>query len=195
MQAADLDEGSTSKARQWSYTVPSSTTDGAPTPESTTAQSDGITSGAASTVGFNAYPDDVPCPGKTYKIQHRKTGRLITLEEGEVRLRRPEDTEAAGGWHWVCAERNGWLGFRSPVSATYMGHNKKGGIGAKQPHHKSHESFCVRRHPDEGYVILVQYIDELQQIRAGESGSLVVSASARKTFPDTQWSLWLFEEV
>ncbi|ROV98369.1 hypothetical protein VMCG_07137 [Cytospora schulzeri] len=178
---------------QWSPTMSSSTMDrNIQTPDSTTA--DGL-SDTTSTAGIDLLSDEVPWPGETYKIQHRDSRRLITLEEGELRLRLPSAAKAAGGCHWVCVEKNGWLGFRSPVSATYMGHDNKGAIWCKKQHHKSYESFCVRRHPDGGYVILVKHHEglELCQLAVDEASGKIVERSFGE--PRARNTQWLFEAI
>ena len=166
----------------------SSTADGVETPNSTTAG--GSISETASTAGIGLLSDNIPWPGRTYRIQHRTSGRLITLVEGRLQLQLPETTKGAGGWYWVCVDRNGWLGFRSPVSGTYMGHDKRGRIWAQYSHHESHESFCVRRHPEGGYVILVKHGEgrELWQMALDEESGILVE----KKKSDDQW---LFELV
>ncbi|KUI55495.1 hypothetical protein VP1G_10753 [Cytospora mali] len=172
---------------QWSPTFTSSTTGPIETPCSTTANS---ISETASTIDIGSCSDAVPWPGKTYKIRHRASQRLIILEEGRLKLKHPGNIKAVGGWNWVCAEQNGWLGFRSPVSATYMGHDKRGNIWSTWQHHEIQESFCVRRHPAGGYIILVKHGDgrELWPIVANKEGEALIE----KKNGDDQW---LFEEV
>ncbi|KUI65353.1 hypothetical protein VM1G_00768 [Cytospora mali] len=172
---------------QWSPTFTSSTMGPVETPCSTTADS---ISETASTIDIGSCSDAVPWPGRTYKIRHRASRKLITLEEGRLQLQYLGNTNAVGGWNWVCAEQKGWLGFRSPVSATYMGHDKRGNIWSKWQHHESHESFCVRHHPAGGYIILVKHGDgrELWPIVANEEGKALIE----KKNGDDQW---LFEEV
>lgn len=60
----------------------------------------------------------VPWPGSTFVIRERSTGRAITLVDNELQM---QDWDCAGdrSSHWVCEERQGWLGFRSPVTRTY----------------------------------------------------------------------------
>lgn len=48
------------------------------------------------------------------------------------------------------------LGFQNMVSGTFLGHNKKGEFIAEARSHRDWESFCVREHPDGGYVLLVK---------------------------------------
>ncbi|RYO84891.1 hypothetical protein DL764_009257 [Monosporascus ibericus] len=65
-----------------------------------------------------AAPETVPWPGNTFVIRERASGRAIMLVHGELRL---SSWDCAGdrGAHWICEDKNGWLGFRNPVSNTY----------------------------------------------------------------------------
>ncbi|KAI0836035.1 hypothetical protein F5Y06DRAFT_275056 [Hypoxylon sp. FL0890] len=115
----------------------------------------------------NRYPtpkETSPWPGNTYIIRHPVSGRQITLVRGELVLER--HTGDQGGYHWICVEKDGWLGFCDPVHSTYMGMDHGGGPGyiSKVKHHKSCEFFCTRRHPNGGYIILTQSKD-LQKLR------------------------------
>jgi hypothetical protein len=177
---------------QLSPTVASSTTGGAQTPNSTIADD---LSETASTAGRSSLYDAVPWPGKMYKIKHGTSRRLITLEGGELRLQLPEAARPGIGWHWVCAEHNGWLGFRSPVSGTYMGQDKWEGMWCKVQHHKSMESFCIRRHPEGGYLILINQGNgrALHQLAVAErNGAIIQRPNGGTRTPDTRW---FFEEV
>ncbi|KAI1466271.1 uncharacterized protein F4812DRAFT_461241 [Daldinia caldariorum] len=115
--------------------------------------------------------DTPPFPGSTYAIRECNTGRYITLVEGE--LRALQNVGDQGGWHWVCIETNGWLGFRNPVSSTHIGHDTKHNYWAQYKHHLSHESFCARKHPDGGYVLLSRQDEELWKMSVGEDFGLV----------------------
>lgn len=175
-----------------SPTVASSTTGGAQTPNSTIADD---LSETASTAGRSSPYDAVPWPGRMYKIKHGTSRRLITLEEGELRLQLPEAARPGIGWHWVCVEYNGWLGFRSPVSATYIGQDRLEGIWCQVQHHKWKEFFCVRRHPEGGYLILINQNNgrALHQLAVDErNGAIIQRPNGRKGTPDTRW---FFEEA
>jgi hypothetical protein len=56
--------------------------------------------------------DVVPRAGETFMIRDRLRGRVTTLEERNLRLK--ADVSRMGGWHWICVEKDGWLGFRNP---------------------------------------------------------------------------------
>lgn len=198
---------------QSSPTVTSLATGRAYTPTSTTA--DGL-SETASTVGIGLLSDDVPWPGKTYKIRHRESRRLITLAEGTLRLQLPEATKATGGTYWFCAENNGWWGFRNSISGTYIGYSvitsvdytaTTGRFTANTQQYGAEQCFCIRRHPEGGYVILVRYLKEgLRQMVVNEgTGQLVAKAHGRYRFSEEAndpvrnevlgEAQWLFEEV
>ncbi|KAI1394472.1 uncharacterized protein F4822DRAFT_48506 [Hypoxylon trugodes] len=123
--------------------------------------------------------EPAPYPGQTFIIREHNGNRLITLVEGEVRAR--ENIGEQGGWHWVCVEQRGWLGFRNPVSSTYLGHDTQGAFWAKYKHHIIHESFCARRHPNGGYVLLMRHDDELQKMAIGDDGCTLVETTGDGT--------------
>ncbi|XXH04107.1 hypothetical protein Hte_010518 [Hypoxylon texense] len=117
--------------------------------------------------------DTPPYPGGTFAIRQRGTGRLITLVDGILRMEYCLGEQ--GGWHWICEETNGWLTFRSPVSGLYLG-----GVTTGQ--------FCVRKHPEGGYVMLSRRDDELLRVHVGEDDySLVRGNNMEMT--------WDFEEI
>ncbi|KAI1641694.1 uncharacterized protein F4817DRAFT_355064 [Daldinia loculata] len=115
--------------------------------------------------------DTPPFPDQTFAIRERNTGRYITLVEGNLCVR--ENIGDQGGWHWICVETQGWLGFRSPVSATYMGHDTNKNIWAEHKHHKEHEYFCARKHPHGGYMLLKRHDDELWKITVSNDFRLI----------------------
>ncbi|KAI1076903.1 hypothetical protein F5B20DRAFT_554196 [Whalleya microplaca] len=128
------------------------------------------------------HAETVPWPGQKFAIRSQTSGRVITLVEGELRME--DNLGEQGGWHWVCVEKNGWLGFRSPVSGTYMGHNGRGGFVAAVKHHKSYEYFCTRRHPDGGYLLLMKHGDDLWKMDVGEEGHDLIETKGDGTVWD-----------
>ena len=42
------------------------------------------------------------------------------------------------------------------VSSTFIKHNRKGKSIAEVKWHRDHETFCVREHPNGGYILLVK---------------------------------------
>ncbi|KAI1758932.1 hypothetical protein GGR53DRAFT_192018 [Hypoxylon sp. FL1150] len=114
-----------------------------------------------------------PCPGQTYAIRDRKSGCLVTLIDGKIRLVRC--TKEQGGWHWTCAEENGWLTFRSPVSGRYIGFGKS-------------RFLCIRRHPQGGYVLLARQNEELLKMTTRKNKDILM-------FKTSDEALWDFEVV
>lgn len=135
------------------------------------------------------YVPSVPGPGKTYKIHLKNSKKVITLTEGRVILQSPGEAQRGGGYYWVCVEKGNWLGFRNPVSGTFLGYDGELGVEAEMAHQKSYESFCVRHHRDGGYLLLVRYPpdDEMRQIGCAPDGKMLV-----KKKDGVQW---MFEEV
>lgn len=114
----------------------------------------------------------VPAPDETFIIRDPGSGRVICTTGPEVRLADMNPDSQSS--HWICFENNGWLGFRNRASGMVLGHNGKGGFHAKVEHHKSHEWFQVRRHPDGGYLLLVRYKDHLRRVAVGGDGEALV---------------------
>ncbi|KAI1808788.1 hypothetical protein F4811DRAFT_498881 [Daldinia bambusicola] len=117
--------------------------------------------------------DTPPFPGQTFAIRERTTGRYITLIEGNIRVL--ENVGDQGGWHWVCVEKGGWLGFRNPVSSTYIGHDTRHNYWAEYKHHLGDESFCARKHPEGGYILLSRQDEELWKMSVSENFELSVT--------------------
>lgn len=98
----------------------------------------------------------VPWPGSTYMIRSRSpgtSGQLITLLKGEVVL---AQLGGRGSTHWDCIEKDGWLGFRNPVSGKLLGHDEPGWLRCIVDQHRDWEYFCVRMKPDGGFVLLLR---------------------------------------
>ncbi|KAM0417127.1 hypothetical protein ACHAPT_012834 [Fusarium lateritium] len=141
-----------------------STVDGCLTPTHTSVTETGID---------NPTPiESVPSPNAVFIIRHRDTGKVITLVDGELRL--CEGLSARGGFHWHCVEKDRWLGFRNCVSGTYIGHNERKKFIARVPHHKAHEYFTPRPHPQGGYELLMRHNHELWSMAVGEDGNSLV---------------------
>lgn len=163
-----------------------SSSSGIDTPTDTTVMSDS-TNHLHSPISQKAESMETPpYAGNTYAIRELKSGRLVTLINGNLRLE--NCTGEQGGWHWHCEEKQGWLGFRSPVSGTYMGHDTEGNFWANYGHHLGHEYFCARRHPNGGYVLLMRQEDELRKMTVDDSSCKLVMTTGEGT-------LWDFEKV
>lgn len=136
------------------------------------------------------YTPTMPWPGKIYKIHLRNTDKVIMITDGEVVLQSPAEAQPGGGWYWVCEEKGNWLGFRNRVSGNFLGCNEWSGLHAQFTHHSAHGSFCVRHHPDGGYILLVKYArdGELRQIGYALDGKTLVGN-------EKDGAQWMFEEV
>ncbi|KAK6591851.1 hypothetical protein H4I96_12128 [Botrytis cinerea] len=106
-----------------------------------------------------AIDNAVPEPGEIFIIREGDHGRMITLKDGKLRL--DSDVSQMGGCHWICVEKDGWLGFRNCISGTYIGHDGSGNFYAQATLHKNWESFCVRKHPNGGYLLLTRHWSKL----------------------------------
>ncbi|KAF3937800.1 hypothetical protein ABW19_dt0205833 [Dactylella cylindrospora] len=110
-------------------------------------------------------PPEIPWPGKTYIIQDRKSGNVITLMEGSISLEAPTSKGVeVGGQQWECIMKEGWLGFKNPVSGRFLGHDSRGYLQADAVEQHSWEEFCVRQHPEGGYVLFLRHYDGLEHI-------------------------------
>src|ERR1700712_4541908 len=67
----------------------------------------------------------VPWSGHIYIIRSAITGQVLTLLEGNLVMAKPG---GRGSIHWACVEKNGWLGFRNPVSGKFLGHDQVGNL-------------------------------------------------------------------
>lgn len=103
----------------------------------------------------------VPWPGSTYIISSVDTWQLLTLLDGKVVLAPPNN---GGSTHWQCVETKGWLGFRSPISGKYLGHDVGGKLRCSAERHQGWENFCVRARPDGGYVLLMTHFERLWHV-------------------------------
>ncbi|KAI2779887.1 hypothetical protein F4815DRAFT_471500 [Daldinia loculata] len=109
-----------------------------------------------------------PWPGHTYKIRDPKTERQITLVNGELKLEK--DMGEQGGYHWLCIETDGYLGFRNPSNNVHIGHNNWGQFVAREYHHWAWEFFNTRAHPDGGQLLLTVHGNSMRKM-AVEKGT------------------------
>ncbi|PQE26473.1 hypothetical protein CJF30_00001204 [Rutstroemia sp. NJR-2017a BBW] len=141
----------------------------APTPTSTITPSEYPFPTPATIPSLHTH---VPVPGSTFLIRSLHTHQVLTLSEGHLHLE--PSPPAAGGWHWACIERDGWLGFRNCVSGTFMGHDGKGGFHAKVTHHKCNEWFVTRAVPGGGHLIMILHGDKWRRMGVAEGGREVL---------------------
>ncbi|KAI1474674.1 hypothetical protein F4774DRAFT_321124 [Daldinia eschscholtzii] len=164
MSSAHFDPFTTSESRGSSAT-------GMTTPTHTISSTNTMDNSCSCPIQRTELKDTPPFPGQTFAIRERNTGRYITLMEGNLLVL--ENVGNQGGWHWVCVENNGWLGFRNPVSSTHIGHDTNHKYWAEYKHHLSHESFCARKHPQGGYILLSRQGDALWKMAVDDCGRLV----------------------
>ncbi|RDW84147.1 uncharacterized protein DSM5745_04473 [Aspergillus mulundensis] len=134
-----------------------------------------------------------PYAGGTFIIRHIKTGRVISLQDGMLRL---HDAGKAhdGGSHWRCIESPDlWLEFRNAVSARFIETDwwQQRQFGATGILHSDDAKFCVRPHPGGGYRMLVKYETGFRpMLTGGNLGDRLVVAEV-----GVFGSLWEFLEV
>ena len=103
----------------------------------------------------------IPWPGRTFIIQSHKTGQVITFLDGEVVMDKPG---GLGTFKWRCVEEKGWMGFKDPASAQYLGYHEHGLLFCRSPHHRNNEYLCPRMRPEGGCVLLVRHDDHLRPL-------------------------------
>jgi len=103
----------------------------------------------------------VPWPGSTFIIRSALSGHVITLLDGQIVL---APLGGRGSIHWACVETKGWLGFQSPVSGRFLGHDIEGRIRCSAERHLGWENFCVRIRPEGGYVLLMTHWEKLWHV-------------------------------
>ncbi|XP_014557167.1 hypothetical protein COCVIDRAFT_97711 [Bipolaris victoriae FI3] len=142
---------------------------------------------------WESFQSSIPWPGRTFIIRSHDTGQVITFLDGEIILDKPG---GFGTFRWRCVERRGWLGFRDPVSARYMGYDSRGWIRCAVDKHNDWEYICVRKRPEGGYVLLVLVENKLlpMGVCSQETGGVV-----RQRVKIRDWNsegiVWDFIEV
>jgi hypothetical protein len=96
-----------------------------------------------------ASQSSAPWPGRTLIIRSHENGQVITFLDGKIVLDKPG---GLGTFRWRCVEKKGWLGFRDPASARFLGYDQHGYLRCLVDHHKDWEG---------GYVLLVLVKEEL----------------------------------
>ncbi|KAI0122381.1 hypothetical protein F4814DRAFT_208014 [Daldinia grandis] len=127
-----------------------------------------------------------PWPGHIYKIRDPKSERQITLVNGELRLEK--DMGDQGGYHWLCIETDGYLGFRNPSNKVYMGHDYWGQFVARESHHWAWEFFNTRAHPDGGQLLLTVHGNEMKKMAVEKGTNRLIETTGDGT-------AWEFVEV
>ena len=116
-----------------------------------------------------------PWPGNRYMIIEKKTGRAITLQNGELFLPAldREGQEAAQTAHntWLCCEQNNYWGFQNTATGRYMDHNGGGGMHAVATIIQNWEMMVARPLPGGGYQLLMpHYWHTLRVVAIGDDG-------------------------
>ncbi|KAF7877526.1 hypothetical protein EAF04_001203 [Stromatinia cepivora] len=124
----------------------------------------------------------VPWPGSTFLIRASSSGKLLTLDSGNVVLAQPAANRGSS-IHWKCIEVKGWLHFQNVASGCYLGHNFWGNIICSTRNPDGWERFTARLRPEGGYYLLMTHFERLwklgmgdgnlAKIGEGESGGMV----------------------
>ncbi|RMZ73904.1 major facilitator superfamily transporter multidrug resistance [Pyrenophora seminiperda CCB06] len=140
-----------------------------------------------------ASPSSIPWPGRTFIIRSRANGLVITFLDGQVILDKPG---GLGTFRWRCVEEKGWLGFKDPASALYLGCDKWPWLRCAVPHHRKCEFITPRMRPDGGCVLLACHGESLQPlgVHAGETDKGGVT-KVKVTDWDAEGIVWDFIEV
>ncbi|KAI4142211.1 MAG: hypothetical protein LQ340_007411, partial [Diploschistes diacapsis] len=118
----------------------------------------------------------VPWAGDTFVIRHRDSGRAIAVnEDGDIQLMFFHEVGTSQSCHWKCMEKDGWFGFKH--EGRYLGHDNNWGFHAEVKHHKGHEYFCARKHPDGGYQLMTVHGWMLRKMDIGQDGQKLVETT------------------
>lgn len=132
------------------------------------------TTAGASFWDHTAVRDAVPWAGQTFVLVDKASGRVLSHTNGELHLE--DNTSRKGCWHWLCVERDGWLGFRNTASGRYLGMNVWGVLQAEVRHHQGWEYFSARQLPNGGYLLQsTQTIWKLLTVGFNKDGILVAN--------------------
>ncbi|KAK6216976.1 hypothetical protein QIS74_07090 [Colletotrichum tabaci] len=124
-----------------------------PEADRTSALATTATASAPSKHPENKHLGDVPWPGKTFFIIEKKTGKAITLVDGQPVLLDLTSTHDACT-AWLCVEKQGYFGFQNPKSGKFLGHSSKAAVGAWSLELNEWELWTPRQHPEGGYQLL-----------------------------------------
>ncbi|KAK6534374.1 hypothetical protein TWF281_005697 [Arthrobotrys megalospora] len=121
--------------------------------------------------------NDAPWPGYVYIISHGDSNKVLTYKDKKVII---ADYEGKSTQRWVCHSRDGWVGLANDPGETthFLGfdnpEDKEPKIGCAAVHLNVWEMFCVRKRPEEGFVILMRFKDTLRPMRLNKEGNLIV---------------------
>ncbi|PVH95775.1 hypothetical protein DM02DRAFT_659818 [Periconia macrospinosa] len=97
----------------------------------------------------------IPTPGLSFHIKCIETGKVITIQKGEVVLA----LESEQSTRWECVENHGFLGFRDPSSYNFLGYNNHEELCCKVRHHMLWERFHVKETKRGSYHISMTHYD------------------------------------
>jgi len=162
------------------------------TPQSSVMSERSECSKEATKKGTRFDGSSVPWPDATYIITERPSGCVITLRDGVILLEKP-GKRSGGSIYWECIEKDGWLGFRSPASGKYLGHDMSGKLVCDGPRLHRWERFCVRSRPNEGYILLMPHWEDLWPVFYSVEHGRNVLRKAEK--PVAAGLVWEFVKV
>lgn len=120
--------------------------------------------------------ETVPWGGETFVIRHRSSGRAIAVDgDGAVGLTSWNNLGVTDCCHWQCIDNDGWFGFKH--AGRYLGHDARRGFQASAKHHKQHEQFYVRQHPDGGYQLMTLHRWAFRYMGIGDDGQKLVEVT------------------
>lgn len=105
----------------------------------------------------------VPSPGSTYLIRASSSGKLLTLDSGNVVLAQPA-ANGGSSIHWRCIEVKGWLHFQNVASGCYIGHNFWDNILCSARNPDGWERFTARLRPEGGYYLMMTHWERLWKV-------------------------------
>ncbi|KAF7923510.1 hypothetical protein EAE99_006769 [Botrytis elliptica] len=145
------------------------------------------------------HSSSVPRPNSTYLIRASSSGRLLTLDSGDVTLAKPGDNRGSS-IHWKCIEVKGWLHFQNAASGCFLGHKFWGDLTCSARVAEGWERFTVRPLPEGGYYLSLTHFERLlkvgikdgvlAKIWEGETGGVVNNGEG-----EGQVVIWEFTKV
>jgi hypothetical protein len=135
----------------------------------------------------------IPWPGRTFIIRNQASGEVITFLDGQLVLDKPG---GLGTFRWRCVEDKGWMGFKDPASALYLGYHEHGVLFCRSLHHQNNEYLCPRMRPEGDWVLLVRQGHALRPLGAVANGP---ENGAKQKIKIVDWEseriFWDFIEV
>ncbi|RWA10126.1 hypothetical protein EKO27_g4973 [Xylaria grammica] len=127
-----------------------------------------------------------PAPGGTYMIYHQASGNMLSLEQGQLKLR----SSPQSGNHWNCIQNHGYFGFIETVSGNFLGRDGNYGFRAEARLHLLWEWFIITHAGDEGYHLQSPHWFSLRWVGIGEDGQTLIDVASID-----HAAVWRFVEV